>query len=60
MMHALAANLFQVGMLGLGVSLLLVWINHLKATRNRISLRERDENSAEAGIGRGTKNHPAL
>jgi hypothetical protein len=48
-MHALAANLLQVGMLGLGVSLLLLWINYLKAERERSSSEESDERSAEVG-----------
>ena len=46
-MHALAGNLLQVGMLGLGVSLLIVWINYLKAERDRTSSEEPDERSAE-------------
>lgn len=46
-MRALAANLFQVGMLGLGVFLLLVWMNHLKAVRDRLLSREQDEGAAE-------------
>jgi hypothetical protein len=46
-MHALAANLFQVGMLGLGVYLLLIWTNHLKARRDRPLSREQNEGAAE-------------
>ncbi len=46
-MRALAANLLQVGMLGLGVSLLFVWINYLKAGRDRGSSEESGERSAE-------------
>ena len=46
-MHALAANLLQVGMLGLGVYLLLVWMNHLKAGRDRLLSGEQDEGATE-------------
>jgi hypothetical protein len=46
-MRVLAANLLQVGMLGLGVSLLLLWINYLKANHNRILTEEPDDCSAE-------------
>jgi hypothetical protein len=42
-MHTLAGNLLQVGMLGLGVSLLIVWINYLKAERDRTSSSEESE-----------------
>jgi hypothetical protein len=47
-MHALAGNLLQVVMLGLGVSLLIVWISYLKAERDRTSSPEESEDrSAE-------------
>lgn len=46
-MHGLAGNLLQVGMLGLGVSLLIVWINYLKAERDRASSDEHEDRSAE-------------
>jgi hypothetical protein len=46
-MHTLAGNLLQVGMLGLGVSLLIVWINYLKAGRDRASSEEAEDRSAE-------------
>jgi hypothetical protein len=56
-MHALAANLFQVAMLGLGVSLLLVWINYFKETRDRRSSQESDEDAAaEAAAASATRN----
>jgi hypothetical protein len=34
-------------MLGLGVSLLIVWINYLKAERDRASSDEHEDRSAE-------------
>jgi hypothetical protein len=46
-MHALATNLLQVGMLGLGVSLLLLWINYLKEDRERDSSDEREDQAAD-------------
>lgn len=46
-MHALVGNLIQLGMLGLGVSLLLVCVNHLKSGRSRM-VEESDERSQEA------------
>jgi hypothetical protein len=54
-MHALAGNLLQVGMLGLGVSLLIVWINYLKSERERTSSEEPDDGSAEAAVASATR-----
>ncbi len=47
-MHVLAANLFQVVMLGVGVCLLLIWTNHLKAGRHRLLSREQNEGAEGA------------
>jgi hypothetical protein len=41
-MHALAGNMLQFGMLGAGVLLLLMWINHLRGQGERNSLEERE------------------
>ena len=55
-MHALAGNLLQVGMFGLGVSLLIVWINYLKAERDRTSSDEPEDRSAEVLVASATRN----
>jgi hypothetical protein len=55
-MHTLAGNLLQMGMLGLGVSLLIVWINYLKAGRDRTSLEEPEDRSAEVLAASATRN----
>ncbi len=47
-MHALVGNLVQLGMLGLGVSLLLVCINYLKPGAVQKSYDESDGADAEA------------
>ncbi len=55
-MHTLAENLLQVGMLGFGVSLLIVWINYLKAERDRTSSEEPEDRSAEVLAASATRN----
>jgi hypothetical protein len=47
----LLANLFQIATLALGVCLLAVWINYLKAGRDRTSRQEQDCDSTDAGPG---------
>jgi hypothetical protein len=47
-MHALVANLIQLGLLGLGVSLLLVCIHYLKPELDPHSHEERDRSEAQA------------
>lgn len=60
-MHSLAENLVQIGAMGLGVSLLVVWINHLKADRSETSSREPDRDSAETVPGSDKeRGQPAL
>jgi hypothetical protein len=47
-MYALIGNLVQLGMLGLGVSLLLVCINYLKPGRDQKLDEEPDCRNSEA------------
>ena len=54
-MHALAGNLLQLGMLGLGVSLLLVCINYLKSEPNRTPSEEAEDSSSEALAASATR-----
>jgi hypothetical protein len=49
-MHALAANVAQLVVLGLGVSLLVAWVNHLRAIREENSSREPERNPAEGSL----------
>ncbi len=54
-MHALAGNLLQLGMLGLGVSLLLVWIDYLKTSRDQSSSEEPDDRTTEVQAASATR-----
>jgi hypothetical protein len=54
-MYALIENLVQLGMLGLGVSLLLVCINYLKPGRDQKSYDETDGSGAEALAASSTR-----
>jgi len=54
-MDALVGNLVQLGMLGLGVSLLFVCINHLKPGPNQNSHEEGDRSDAEALAASATR-----
>jgi hypothetical protein len=54
-MHALIGNLVQLGMLGLGVSLLLVCINYLKPGRDQKSYEEADRSDEEALAASSTR-----
>jgi hypothetical protein len=47
-MHALVGNLVQLGMLGLGVSMLLVCINYLRSGRGQKPSQEADRGDAKA------------
>jgi hypothetical protein len=55
-MHALVGNLIQLGMLGLGVSLLLVCINYLKPGAGQKSYEEADGGDAEALAASAARN----
>ena len=54
-MQALATNVLQLGMLGLGVSLLLLWINYLKAHHERNASHVSDDSSSEARVASATR-----
>jgi len=55
-MHALVGNLVQLGMLGLGVSLLLVCINYLKPGPEQKSFEEADCSDEEALAASSARN----
>jgi hypothetical protein len=35
-MHSITANLIQIAALGLGISLLALWVDHLKASKSQL------------------------
>jgi len=55
-MHALVGSLVQLGMLGLGVSLLLVCINYLKSERDQKSYEESDRSETEGLAASAARN----
>jgi hypothetical protein len=55
-MRALVGSLVQLGMLGLGVSLLLVCINYLKSERAQKSYEETESSDEEALASSAARN----